>query len=77
MVTFLKDHNSVWIGLTDRENEGTWKWVDGTTLTTGYWRSGEPNNAGSGEDCAAMHPEGWNDLPCSDTTCWVCEKPAP
>ncbi|KAI1887282.1 hypothetical protein AGOR_G00188630 [Albula goreensis] len=78
---FLSVFYNSWIGLSDREREGTWKWVDGTTLTTGYWRSGEPNNVGN-EDCGAVHggdnPETtWNDLPCSVETYWVCEKAAP
>uniref|UniRef100_A0A8C1SQ48 C-type lectin domain-containing protein n=1 Tax=Cyprinus carpio TaxID=7962 RepID=A0A8C1SQ48_CYPCA len=32
-----------WIGLTDNDVNGTWTWVDGSTLTSGFWRPDEPN----------------------------------
>ncbi|KAL6466566.1 hypothetical protein MHYP_G00243700 [Metynnis hypsauchen] len=35
---------TLWIGLTDQAIEGHWKWVDDTSLGTGYWLPGEPNN---------------------------------
>ncbi|XP_075964213.1 uncharacterized protein LOC142968285 [Anarhichas minor] len=66
-----------WIGLTDVEEEGTWKWLDGTRLTEGYWNDGEPNDQGN-EDCAAMYPrnnpfQAWNDAPCRHELKWICQ----
>uniref|UniRef100_A0A672Y846 C-type lectin domain-containing protein n=1 Tax=Sphaeramia orbicularis TaxID=375764 RepID=A0A672Y846_9TELE len=71
-----------WIGLTDRVNEGTWKWVDGSPVTLTFWDKGEPNNGmGSNgvnlgeEDCAEKPVKGkWNDLSCNTLRRWICEK---
>uniref|UniRef100_A0A673YUJ8 C-type lectin domain family 4 member E-like n=1 Tax=Salmo trutta TaxID=8032 RepID=A0A673YUJ8_SALTR len=73
-----------WIGLTDSETEGFWKWVDGTPLITRYWVNNQPNNGGSvstfpGEDCVGLRdgqgqPEKtWNDLNCAEKLNWICE----
>uniref|UniRef100_A0A8C4EVA2 C-type lectin domain-containing protein n=1 Tax=Dicentrarchus labrax TaxID=13489 RepID=A0A8C4EVA2_DICLA len=72
----LKDN--MWIGLTDSETEGTWKWVDGTPLTTSYWMDGEPNNYDLKEDCVEVRyhekENSWNDKPCDLPNFWICEK---
>uniref|UniRef100_A0A673VQ62 C-type lectin domain-containing protein n=1 Tax=Salmo trutta TaxID=8032 RepID=A0A673VQ62_SALTR len=75
-----------WIGLTDSVTEGTWKWVDGTPLTTpSYWHLQQPDNGGDNpanqeKDCVELntvtwHPvKAWNDLSCLHNRYWICEK---
>ncbi|XP_058638655.1 CD209 antigen-like protein E isoform X2 [Onychostoma macrolepis] len=76
--SFIKE--SVWIGLSDRENEGNMKWVDNSPMNQGFWAEGEPNNHhGKSEDCIELYPSenslsNWNDLSCSDKRKGICEK---
>ena len=57
-----------WIGINDMENEGTFVYdSDSSPLSFTNWKSGEPNNANSGEDCAIVNFYGkWVDLHCTD-----------
>ncbi|XP_050960353.1 CD209 antigen-like protein C isoform X1 [Labeo rohita] len=69
----------VWIGLSDREQEGNMKWVDNSPLNEGFWLGGEPNNQDGNEDCVELIPShpvlnSWNDLPCSKMKKGICEK---
>ncbi|XP_077946978.1 C-type lectin domain family 4 member E-like isoform X2 [Gasterosteus aculeatus] len=69
-----------WIGLSDKDIEGTWKWIDGTPLTAAYWyRTG--TSPRSVENCAQIQPDqnpqnSWNDLSCNTALRWICEKMA-
>nr|XP_021327940.1 C-type lectin domain family 4 member F-like [Danio rerio] len=79
----ITGNNEFWIGLTDSDEEGNWKWVDGSILTSGFWASSgsitEPNGRET-ENCAVTHlkkhPElkGWLDVACDDAHQWICEK---
>merc|ERR1712037_1057615 len=79
---FLSRKINFWLGITDRHSEGHWVLEStGKSVVFTDWNSGEPNNDGSDENCAAInHVFEWNDLKCSDKTrggwTWtaLCEK---
>jgi len=52
---------TLWLGLNDRETEGTFTWVDGSPVAFDHWADGEPGL----EDHAAMDPVTgrWRTLP--------------
>ncbi len=70
-----------WIGLTDLEEEGVWRWLDGTLYTPdiGGFLDGEPNDWLGAEDCGQMVSWGgdrpWNDIDCLAYLPMVCEFP--
>uniref|UniRef100_UPI0037E952C7 CD209 antigen-like protein C n=1 Tax=Semicossyphus pulcher TaxID=241346 RepID=UPI0037E952C7 len=72
---------AAWVGMTDREEEGTWIWVDGTVVEKDRlrWALGQPDDAYGGEDCGDIHTMidfiGLNDYNCSTRNQWICEMP--
>lgn len=68
-----------WLGLSDRQKENVWRWVDGSEPTFKKWGLGQPDNWShghdEGEDCAGLVTGGnWNDFYCHDQLGFICER---
>ncbi|XP_022784879.1 cubilin-like [Stylophora pistillata] len=83
----MRHVQATWIGLHDPDNSNNFKWIyDDTLANFSNWNTNEPNNPA--EDCATAYgvwydmydapfPAGkWNDIQCSVTTYFICEKNA-
>ncbi|XP_065146259.1 uncharacterized protein [Paramisgurnus dabryanus] len=70
-ITKISGRENFWIGLTDSDKEGRWKWVDGSTLTTSFWAPGDPRND---KDCVQSNSSVWITYTCDARFYWICEK---
>jgi len=67
----------IWFGLSDRNQENSFEWTDGTPVSYTNWLPEEPNSSGNNEDCGSMrqnHEYGWNDVPCELKLMSVCYR---
>ena len=72
---------SVWVGITDAEQEGVWRFVTDKTVfdankgnTLNRWAAGEPNNGSGGQHCAVIwHKNVMDDYNCVLKVRGLCE----
>eukprot|EP00079_Xenopus_tropicalis_P008818 XP_002932255.1 PREDICTED: C-type lectin domain family 19 member A [Xenopus tropicalis] len=77
----------IWIGLSDRRQEGEFEWTDGTPNDYSYWDGNQPDDATNSspedEDCVQMWYRyysalrSWNDNSCNRGFPFVCKIPTP
>lgn len=68
-----------WVGVTDKDSEGSWKWSDGVTEEPTFWFPGQPTNTNPGDDCALIvigNPGSLQDFSCTAVTNYFCERVA-
>ncbi|XP_062585382.1 perlucin-like isoform X1 [Saccostrea cucullata] len=69
--------DDLWIGGTDKDKEGVWKWASRSTpIKLTFWRPGEPSNSHNNEHCLEMALYSgylWNDIYCGHKRRFLCE----
>ena len=66
----------VWLGANDLDQEGTFRWLDGSSLDDAPWGPGQPDNYDNREDCVELRAidDNWNDAPCTSIKPPLCER---
>ena len=64
----------VWLGASDEEKEGDWKWVTGEAFAFKHWATGQPDNdQGTQHHLVYSHGEAWDDNNAGIRWKYMCE----
>ena len=69
-------HLPIWLGGSDKEQEGVWKWSDCSLFKDQEftaWAKGSPSNHGGNQHCLEVW-QAWNDADCKKKNNFVCAK---
>ncbi|KAJ8019463.1 Transmembrane protease serine 9 [Holothuria leucospilota] len=72
------DFSEYYIGLTDQEIEGDFRWIRDNTVPSSFpWGFSQPNG-GAAENCVVVsgNPAVWSDTACNRPLPFICERPA-
>lgn len=75
MVYFRTQGVKIWLGLTDLEAKGVWRWEDGYVLGWARWAPGVPDASVTADGYCAVRSlfKDFLDYRCSDPSEFVCE----
>jgi len=64
----------IWIGATDSDHEGSFRWITEEPFAFSAFAPGEPDNDHGTSNCLILGPRrGWHDRPCGRKYAYVCE----
>ena len=62
-----------WIGLNNKNYEGSYEWLDGSDSKYRNWINGSTEDDVNSKDCVKVTNDGWIIVSCNTTATSVCE----
>ena len=69
-----RDINRLWIGGSDSEAEGTWRWADCSPWEFTLWKAKQPDNLWGAQNCLNHLDQRWDDQRCKNPARFRCSQ---